>query len=61
MLIETLDKKKEQKVDADANGKKLVKTNESSSGNALISCIDRLREELSCAVSVIRFYHFLMN
>ncbi|XP_076913221.1 uncharacterized protein LOC143571764 [Bidens hawaiensis] len=49
-LEETLDKKKEQKVDADVNGKKLVKTNESSSGNALISCIDRLREELSCAI-----------
>ncbi|XP_076946605.1 uncharacterized protein LOC143618186 [Bidens hawaiensis] len=48
-LEETLDEKKERKVDVGANGKSLEKSNESSSGNALISCIDRLREELLCA------------
>ncbi|XP_076920842.1 uncharacterized protein LOC143582081 [Bidens hawaiensis] len=49
-LEETLDEKKEQKVGVEVDGKKLEKSNESSSGNALISCIDRLREELSCAI-----------
>lgn len=58
MSIETLDEKKERKVDVGANGKRLEKSNESGSGNALISCIDRLREELSCAVSVVRLYLF---
>ncbi|XP_076942617.1 uncharacterized protein LOC143612542 [Bidens hawaiensis] len=47
---ETLEEKKEPKIDADANGKRAEKSNESSSGNALIPCMDRLREELSCAI-----------
>ncbi|XP_071713002.1 uncharacterized protein [Rutidosis leptorrhynchoides] len=41
------EEKKEEKID---DGKRVEKSNESSSGNALIPCIDRLREELSCAI-----------
>ncbi|KAI3667755.1 hypothetical protein L6452_42824 [Arctium lappa] len=43
---EILEEKKESKIDANVNAKKEQKSNESSS---LIPCIDRLREELSCA------------
>ncbi|KAI3725963.1 hypothetical protein L1987_65759 [Smallanthus sonchifolius] len=45
-----LEEKKEQKIDVDVNGKKVEKSNETGSGNASIPCIDRLREELSCAI-----------
>ncbi|KAI3784658.1 hypothetical protein L1987_43761 [Smallanthus sonchifolius] len=45
-----LEKKKEQKINVDVNGKKAEKSNETGSGNASIPCIDRLREELSCAI-----------
>ncbi|KAI3707120.1 hypothetical protein L6452_25348 [Arctium lappa] len=41
------EEKKESKIDANVNAKKEHKSNESSS---LIPCIDRLREELSCAI-----------
>ncbi|KAI7756603.1 hypothetical protein M8C21_032374 [Ambrosia artemisiifolia] len=44
------EEKKELKIDAVVDGKKVEKSNESGSGNALIPCIDRLREELSCAI-----------
>ncbi|KAK1432709.1 hypothetical protein QVD17_09607 [Tagetes erecta] len=47
---ESLEEKKEQKVDVDVNGKKVEKSNETGSENASIPCIDRLREELSCAI-----------
>ncbi|KAJ0711414.1 putative transcription factor C2H2 family [Helianthus annuus] len=47
---ESLEEKKEEKIDAVVSGKKVEKSNESSSGNALIPCMDRLREELSCAI-----------
>ncbi|KAK9067352.1 hypothetical protein SSX86_014678 [Deinandra increscens subsp. villosa] len=52
----TVEEKKEPKidvdvkVDVDANGKKVEKSNEKATENALIPCIDRLREELSCAI-----------
>lgn len=51
MLTGSLEEKKEQKVDEDVNGKKVEKSNETGSENASIPCMDRLREELSCAVS----------
>ncbi|KAI3768883.1 hypothetical protein L2E82_19719 [Cichorium intybus] len=42
--------KKEQKIDVDINNKKDNKSNESKSESSSIPCIDRLREELSCAI-----------
>ncbi|KAL8231624.1 hypothetical protein R6Q57_001402 [Mikania cordata] len=47
---ETLKEKREQKIDVDDNGKKAEKSNETSSANALIPCIERLHEELTCAI-----------
>nr|XP_043617967.1 LON peptidase N-terminal domain and RING finger protein 3-like isoform X2 [Erigeron canadensis] len=44
------EEKKDEKTDVDVKDKKVEKSDDPSSGNALIPCIDRLREELSCAI-----------
>ncbi|CAH1420566.1 unnamed protein product [Lactuca virosa] len=47
---EIVEEKKEQKILVDINSKKDEKSNESTSESSSIACIDRLREELSCAI-----------
>ncbi|GJU40175.1 zinc finger, RING/FYVE/PHD-type containing protein [Tanacetum coccineum] len=45
-----LEEKKEEHIDVEVVSKKDEKANESGSGSGVILCIDRLREELSCAM-----------
>ncbi|GJU15421.1 putative E3 ubiquitin-protein ligase RING1a [Tanacetum coccineum] len=45
-----LEEKKEEKIDVIVKSKKDEKANESGSESGVIPCIDRLREELSCAI-----------
>lgn len=47
---EIVEEKKEQKILVDINSKKDEKSKESTSESSSIPCIDRLREELSCAI-----------
>ncbi|GKB86306.1 hypothetical protein Tco_0958578 [Tanacetum coccineum] len=54
-LERILEEKKEEHIDVEVVSKKDEKANESGSGSGVILCVDRLREELSCAISVIRF------
>ncbi|GKB68633.1 glycosyltransferase family 92 protein [Tanacetum coccineum] len=49
-LERVLEEKKEEHIDVEVVSKKDEKANESGSGSGVILCIDRLREELSCAM-----------
>ncbi|GKA31075.1 glycosyltransferase family 92 protein, partial [Tanacetum coccineum] len=50
LLNGILEEKKEEHIDVEVVSKKDEKANESGSGSGVILCIDRLREELSCAM-----------